>query len=91
MSQRGSFRATVTSTFRATCAGGLRDPLCPQLLSLTFDTFSLFAPVAESRVLHSGAVCEAPAEDPGPCSDNYVSEAQTIPTLVVSLSGRNKG
>lgn len=91
MSQHGSFRATVTSMFRATCAGGLGDTLCPQLLSLTFDTFPLFASAAESRVLHGGAVCEALAEDPGPCSYHCVSEAQMKPTLAVSLSGRNEG
>lgn len=91
MSQHGSFGATATSAFRATCEGGLGDTFCPQLLFLTFDTFSVFAPAAESRVLHSGAVCEAPAEDPGPCSHHCVSEAQAKPTLAVSLSGRNEG
>lgn len=88
MSQHGSFRATVTSTFRVTCAVELGDTLCPQLLSLSFDTFPLFAPAAESRVLHGGAVCEAPAEDPGPCSHHYVSEAQTSqPLLSPSVEG----
>lgn len=69
---------------------GLGTPSAPSCCpSLTFDTFPLFASAAESRVLHGGAVCEAPAEDPGPCSHHHVSEAQTIPTLAVSFSGRN--
>lgn len=85
MSQHSSFGATATSAFRAASAAGVRDNLCPQLLSLTFAALSIFAPAAESRVLHGGAMCEAPAEDSGPCSHHYVSEAQAKPTLTASL------
>lgn len=85
MSQLGSFGATDASAFRATSVTGVRDTLCPQLLSLTFGALSVFAPAAESRVLHSGAVREAPAEDSGPCSHHCVSDAQAKPTLTASL------
>ncbi|XP_052647019.1 serine hydrolase-like protein 2 isoform X4 [Harpia harpyja] len=42
-------------------------------------------PAAESRVLHGRTVREAPAEDPGPCSHHYVSEAQAKPPPAASL------
>ena len=84
MSQHSSFGATATSAFRAASAAGVGDTLCPQLLSLTFATLPVFAPAGDSRVLHSGAVCEPPAEDPGPCSHHCVSEAQAKPTLTAS-------
>lgn len=85
MSQHGSVGAAATSAFRAASVAGVRDTLCPQLLSLTFAALFIFVPAAESRVLHGGAVCEALAEDSGPCSHNCVSEAQAKPTLAASL------
>lgn len=85
MSQHGSFGAAATSALRTASAAGVGYTLCPQLLSLTFAALPVFAPAAESRVLHSGAVCEAPAEDPGPCAHHCVSEAQAKPTLAASL------
>jgi len=75
MSQHGSFRAAATSAFRAASTAGVGDTLCPQLLSLTFAALSVFAPAANSRVPHGGAVREAPAEASAPRSHHCVSEA----------------
>lgn len=61
---------------------GLGDTLYPQLLFLTFVALPVFAPAAESRVPHCGTVCEAPAEDQGPCSHHIVSEAQAKPATL---------
>lgn len=58
---------------------GFGDVLRPWLLPLTFVALLVFAPAAESRVPHRGAVREALAEDPGPCSHHFVSEAQAQP------------
>lgn len=71
--------------FRATSATGVGDISAPKLLSLTFAALFIFASAAESRVLHSRAVREAPAEDSRPRSHHCVSGAQAKPTLTASL------